>query len=403
MRPVKRHCGSAKHTKGLSILSKQPSITSVLSTSKPSIGDQVTTAELYFTSFLVEHNLPLASADHFSELCKKMFPDSKIAAKYSSARTKTTALVTHAMAPAADDAVTKACASQPFSIMCDGGNDQYDKKYFGIMVRYWDDSCTHAVTRFLDMPVCNIANGQTLFNALDSVLAKRGIPWDNVIGFSSDSASVMTGKRNSVLSRVLQRQPKVFSLACVCHLAALAAAAGLKVLPFSIDQLLMDIFYHFKHSSKRWQEFLDILADFEEVAPMRVLKHCTTRWLSLERAVNRLLTLWSALNAYFDRKADTGNDRCKKIAEMLLSSETKLYISFVSFVLKPLNTFNTAFQTTSTKISTMQADIHKLLRSFLANFIKPEVLHDTADILAIRFDNRPLQVPDDELGIGTAT
>ena len=92
----------------------------------------------------------------------------------------------------------------------------------------------------------------------------------------------MVGRNNSVLSRVREKQSKVFSMACVCHLAALAAAAGLKTLPFSLDNLLVDIYYHFKHSSKRWQEFADIL---EDIAPMKVLKHCTT---SLERAVKRL-------------------------------------------------------------------------------------------------------------------
>ena len=67
--------------------------------------------------------------------------------------------------------------------------------------------------------------------------------------FCSDSASVMVGRYNSVLSRVLNVQPDVFSLGCTCHLAALCAAAGLKALPASIDNLLIDIFYHFKHSS----------------------------------------------------------------------------------------------------------------------------------------------------------
>ena len=101
------------------------------------------------------------------------------------------------------------------------------------------------------MPVCNIATVQTLFDALATVLSERGIPWSNVIGFCSDSASVMVGRRNSVLSRVLNEQPDVFSLGCICYLAALCAAAGLKALPVSIDNLLIDIFYHFKHSSKR--------------------------------------------------------------------------------------------------------------------------------------------------------
>ena len=39
--------------------------------------------------------------------------------------------------------------------------------------------------------MCNIATGETLFTALSQVLGARNIPWSNVIGFASDSASVM--------------------------------------------------------------------------------------------------------------------------------------------------------------------------------------------------------------------
>ena len=82
--------------------------------------------------------------------------------------------------------------------------------------------------RFLDCPVVNIATGETLFEAINKILEDRAIPWENVIGFGSDSASVMVGRRNSVLSRVRQQNPEVFSLGCVCHLAALCAAAAIK-------------------------------------------------------------------------------------------------------------------------------------------------------------------------------
>lgn len=33
-----------------------------------------------------------------------------------------------------------------------------DKKYFTVMVRYWDDIVQHVVTQFLAMPVCDIAS-----------------------------------------------------------------------------------------------------------------------------------------------------------------------------------------------------------------------------------------------------
>ena len=213
------------------------------------------------------------------------------------------------------------------------------------MVRFWSNELNKVVLRFLDAPVVNIATGETLFQAIAQVLEARSIPWRNVIGFASDSASVMVGKRNSVLSRVIQQQGDVFSMGCVCHLAALCAAAGLKQLPLSIDDLLVDIFYHFKHSSKRHAEFSLVLKDFDGIAPVRVLKHCSTRWLSLERAVNRLLLLWPALFAYFNRELDNSDaDHVKRVEEAMSKVEIKLFCQFVAFALKPLNKFNTAFQ-----------------------------------------------------------
>ena len=49
------------------------------------------------------------------------------------------------------------------------------------------------VTRFLAMPVCNIATGQSLFDALEAELSSRSIAWENAVGFASDDASVMVG------------------------------------------------------------------------------------------------------------------------------------------------------------------------------------------------------------------
>ena len=179
------------------------------------------TAELYFTSFLVEHNLSFASSDHFTKLCKVMFPDSQIAQHFSCGRTKTKAIVTHTLAPAVNALVTEACVKGPFSILCDGGNDKWDKKYFAIIVRYWDECLSKVVTCFLAMPVCNIATGQSLFDALEAELSSRSIPWENAVGFASDSASVMVGVRNSVLSRVREKQGNIAWRVCATLLHCL--------------------------------------------------------------------------------------------------------------------------------------------------------------------------------------
>ena len=73
-------------------------------------------------------------------------------------------------------------------------------KNFAVLVRQWDNDLGKPMTRFLDMPVCNIGSAENLFNHIDSCLEERGIPWSNVLGFESDTTNVMEGKHNSVLS-----------------------------------------------------------------------------------------------------------------------------------------------------------------------------------------------------------
>lgn len=65
-------------------------------------------------------------------------------------------------------------------------------------------------------------------------------------GFSSDTANVMVGKDNSVLSRVRKAtKGRVYDLGCVSHLANLCANALVKALPVNVDEILIDTFYFF--------------------------------------------------------------------------------------------------------------------------------------------------------------
>ena len=179
---------------------------------KDGLADQVMTSEIYFATFMAEHNVPFLAADHFSKLCKSMFPESKIAQQFACSRTKTTAIIKKALPPTFSDEVVQTCRTSPFTLLCDGDNDQSHQKYFGIMVRYWDKKLKQPVTRFLGMPICNIATAELLFLAIEKESELHGIPWNNLIGYASDTASVMVGKYNSVLSRLLSKQPKKFSL-----------------------------------------------------------------------------------------------------------------------------------------------------------------------------------------------
>ena len=105
----------------------------------------------------------------------------------------------------------------------------------------------------------------------------------------SDTTNVMKGARSGVQKLIKNEHPTLYDVGCICHLADLTVKSGMSTLPLDIDQLFVDVFYFFYHSSKRKQEFVDLWCSLFTTEPEVILKHCTTRWLSLLRCVGRYL------------------------------------------------------------------------------------------------------------------
>jgi len=159
----------------------------------------------------------------------------------------------------------------------------------------------------------------------------------------------MKGRHNSVLSRIRNVQPEVLDIGCICHLASLSCVCAVKQLPMLVEELMINVYFHFNHSAKEeYREFLE----FCDVAPLKILKHASTRWLSLEKCVNRFLQQWQALLSYFESHEDDERPgRIKRCADNLASVGMKAHFMFPSFILEPLNAFNTIFQTDATQIA----------------------------------------------------
>ena len=81
------------------------------------------------------------------------------------------------------------------------------------------------------MPVCYIATGQSSFEVPDSGFAFFNISYNNFISFVSDR-----GRQFVFFSCIKGKQPNVFQLGCVCHVA--------KKLPLSLEDLIIDVYYH---------------------------------------------------------------------------------------------------------------------------------------------------------------
>ncbi|XP_050964414.1 uncharacterized protein LOC127164487 [Labeo rohita] len=249
--------------------------------------------------------------------------------------------------------------------MCDESNNRKTDKEFVILTRLYDEATLQVATRFLEMPTCNVGNAENLYGKLSEALRKRGIPWDNLIAFNSDNASVMKGRHNSVISRLKTSQPHIQDLGCICHLVQLATGCGIRAAQVPVEDILVGIYTHFDTSAKRCEVYKEFV-DFTKSDHLKLLRYCSTRWLSLLTCIQRVLNQWDALQAYFNSHEEVERSvKVRDLASHLRDPIMKTYFLFLSAALKPLSEFNIAFQSEGVQIHRLEEEMCRLIKRIL--------------------------------------
>ena len=97
--------------------------------SRPTTTDyKAAAAEGTWAYHTVKHHQSFNSNDCTSKLFKAIFPDSEVAKKIASARTKITSIITGVLAPYAQTKMLSDLGTQPFSISVDASN--HNLNYF---------------------------------------------------------------------------------------------------------------------------------------------------------------------------------------------------------------------------------------------------------------------------------
>ena len=175
-------------------------------------------AEVKIATMLVYHNIPLALADELTPLFQGIFSNSKIAKNYSSSRTKTACIINGTVAPFFQQNLVEHIKKNPFSIAIDGCSDNDFEKMNPLTVRIFDVNCRNVRTQFLDMCMSSSSTAEGIFSKMDGAFTTHHISWDNCVGLGVDNTSVNMGCRNSVKTRVLERNPAIYIMGCPCHI-----------------------------------------------------------------------------------------------------------------------------------------------------------------------------------------
>ena len=407
LKDVEDHCETETHLKNYSTWKKQP-LLSFFKTDN-NFEKKVLNAEVMVTNFIVQHNLPIATADHLGHLFKNIFPDSKIASSYSCAKTKTFAILNEALAPDCHNYIVEHCKTHAYSVGHDGSNDTGVAKMNPVSIRIFDINRSKVVTdHFCNMYITegeDCCKAFKIFESIEKCFEEDKMPWSNCVSLSVDNTNSMVGRHNSVASHFLGKNPATFIAGCPCHLAHIAASHANEsfsnYVNLSVEDVCVDCYYWFDKSTKRKGKLTEYF-EFCNQEYQSVLKHLSVRWLSLERCMERILKKLPSLKAYFQSE-DFQDARFQRLNDWFANPLLEPSLLFNAAAISIFTSFNRLLQREEPTIHILMASMEHLGRKIANRIIKPEVMQSVSSVTKIDLNDDAIFIDARSVFLGGTT
>lgn len=267
-----KHYVSQKHKKNESKLVS----TTDMADQRRSI-DDTKRAEVKLSAFIAEHNLPFQVSECLMPLCKNIFYDSEIATNICCKRTKTTQIIKKVVGPSLLNTfyLKLKDPGKFFSIIMEETTEHSSIKQRALTAVFTNEE-NIASYNFFYMFEVTCGTAENFYSLLKDSIISKGITFENLVGFSSNTTNVMVGHHNSVFSHLKKDLPDIACVKCSCHMIHLAASKACKKLPKSVEDMLSYIGAHFGRSSVRQQSFKEF-QQFFNVNVHKILSPANTR------------------------------------------------------------------------------------------------------------------------------
>jgi len=127
-----------------------------------------------------------------------------------------------------------------------------------------------------------------------------------------------------------------------------------------------------------------------------------TRWLSYHAAVKRLLEQWEPLKLYFfNIRAEERLHATISILDTMNEPSTKLYYTFLNFILSKFSQLNLLFQQQGPTIQVLHKKCHELYTDLLWCFIKRNKINKVYDRTSIDIENDSNHLPFYQMYLGS--
>lgn len=180
------------------------------------------------------------------------------------------------------------------------------------------------------------ATADELFKILDSYLTEHGLKWENCIGFCSDGAQTMAGKRKGLQALTKRVAPEAQWTHCVIHREALAS----KHLSPELNDVLTVVVSAVNFIKTRPLKARLFSALCEEMGAdhTAVLFHSDARWLSRGKVLSRVFELRAEILAFLEA------ERVYDISGKFRDEQFLMKLAYLSDVFGKLNELNLQLQ-----------------------------------------------------------
>ncbi|PNH06651.1 Zinc finger protein [Tetrabaena socialis] len=229
-------------------------------------------------------------------------------------------------------------------IMIDESTDRSVQSHIAFYVTYLTEA-NDVKIRFLQMENLAAASAEAIATAVMDVLKDNDVDVKNVLSFTSDGCSVMTGCRTGVAKRLEAENAFMVAVTCVAHKLALCVSGLVKDCAelVAYDKLLGEIATYFSKSCQRLDSLKEVQAMLGEPVLVMLKKH-NIRWLSRASCVERVRTCLPALLDYFEKEAKDNGTNARSIYEQISSSDFIILTAALDDIMGLVSTLSRLFQ-----------------------------------------------------------
>lgn len=385
---VKRHATSKRHVEICNqhrsergILRKPATAQALLETcflTKSAISekDRAVLAETYFVLGLALAGMPYSWGDTATAIFPLMFPDSTMAKEFQCGRKKVSYIVSDGLGPYFKKAVIDEInrAGVYYTIQIDETPIPEQRcQQLDVIVRYFSETCKQVVVEHLSSFHLGSATSDVLLARVKEAI--QDLPQKNMLCFYSDGPNVMKSLKRKLKQDV---NPALVNIGeCTLHKVHNAFAKGINAFGDNVESALLDAYHFFKNSAVR-SATLKTNQKCLGLPDGVLLRHVSSRWLTLGPALERFIEQYPALKAIILHGESGRSDGTiyKRLQENLGKKDFLPKAIFLRNVADLFVDFLTMFQRSEPLLHILYQEMVSLVKKILGRFLRVEVYRD---------------------------